>query len=763
MSVDLSVIVTAHGEGIELHATLRNVPAGEKYAHANGISTEIILVVDKPTAATAAYVADTGRQLLAGTKHTVLNVENGDPGLSRMSGARAATGRYVALVDGDNLFNETWLARAVAHLREKPANYVAHPGFIVTFGERTSVRIVPSMDLPRFGYGDLLNENPWDTAAVMERTLLLEHPYRDFPLESQLGPEDWLWNIETVLAGVRHVPVPETVMFYRAKSLEASVNERRQARGALLPPCDIGALATLLGPGTQSALHQRHRSSRRFFSRIYASLGPVRRFITRFLPGLSRALYLLARRTYVFLTGITVDELVTSATQLSRRALAFLERERISLGHYEPTLAFLAPIPLLPRWRIEHPDYAELLVTAVAEIGPGVTHVVAVPWLGIGGADLISQSYAQGFADISGNPQQVVMLAERGNVYRHPGLAGDIRVVTLGDAAKALPDFLRTRLVSEVLLQIQPQRVHIVNSPRAYAAMRTFDRALGDSIRFTAAAFCVDRTDDGIPAGYLLWNSARYMPALRAVYCDNQQVAHDLHQLGGFPEDIFSVHYQPSYVGRQRGEDGTPESRVIHEGLDHAGTKDLTVLWAARLDRQKNVDTLIEISQEIARRKLPIQLHIYGSRVLDTRSARITRDLGRGSIFHGDFKGGLSAIAPDYDVFLMTSLWEGMPLTLLEATRKGMPIVAPNVGGISEFIENGVSGLIVEDPTNVDGYIEALLALRDDVVSRGNLVAAARARAATQHSWENFVATLAKSEKQLVTSKGQRGVTPSKT
>ena len=104
-----------------------------------------------------------------------------------------------------------------------------------------------------------------------------------------------------------------------------------------------------------------------------------------------------------------------------------------------------------------------------------------------------------------------------------------------------------------------------------------------------------------------------------------------------------------------------------------------------------------------------------------------------------------------------------MPLTLLEATRKGMPIVAPNVGGISEFIENGVSGLIVEDPTNVDGYIEALLALRDDVVSRGNLVAAARARAATQHSWENFVATLAKSEKQLVTSKGQRGVAPSKT
>jgi glycosyltransferase involved in cell wall biosynthesis len=97
----------------------------------------------------------------------------------------------------------------------------------------------------------------------------------------------------------------------------------------------------------------------------------------------------------------------------------------------------------------------------------------------------------------------------------------------------------------------------------------------------------------------------------------------------------------------------------------------------------------------------------------------------------------------------MTSLWEGMPLTLLEATDLGLPIVAPHVGGIAEFVENEVSGLIVDDPRNVEAYVEALLRLRDDIALRSHLVAGARARSASQHTWAGFVSTLAASEKSL--------------
>jgi hypothetical protein len=178
-------------------------------------------------------------------------------------------------------------------------------------------------------------------------------------------------------------------------------------------------------------------------------------------------------------------------------------------------------------------------------MGTGVTHVVAVPWLGIGGADLIAQSYAQGFAEIEANPARVVMLSENGNVMRNPGLHPDLRVLSMDESLQGLPEFLRVRLLGELLVQCQPKRVHIVNAPLTYSALRTFGRALGGITIFTASAFCVDRTEDGIPAGYLLWQSADYQPELRAIYCDNQQVAFDLQQLAGFPQDLFSVHYQP--------------------------------------------------------------------------------------------------------------------------------------------------------------------------------------------------------------------------
>jgi glycosyltransferase involved in cell wall biosynthesis len=749
VTLDLSVIVTTHGEGLDLHATLRNVLVGVAQAEARGISTEVVVVVDRPTSATAHYLRDAGAQLLSDIRHVVLPVNNGDPGLSRMSGVNASSGKYIALVDGDNLFNETWLAAAVEFLRKKPENYVAHPAFVVTFGSRANVRITQGMDSPRFGYGDLLNENPWDTAAVMERALLLAHPYRAFPLAEQLGPEDWVWNIDTVLVGVRHVPVPETVMFYRAKTVASSVNERRQAEGALLPPSDIVALAELLGPGIQSPLTRRNQGSRRFLSRVYQALRPARRFVIRVMPGVAHALYLFARRIYVLLTGITVDELVTSAFRLTRHDVAFLARERVTLAHFEASLLYLPPIALLPIWRVGHPDYAELLVKTVSDIGSGVTHIVAVPRLSIGGATLIANSYAQGFSEIVGDPQRVVVLSERGAVRRNPGLDAGVRVMSWDESVYDLPEVLRVRLLAEVLVQCQPQRVHIVNAPLTYAALKSFGRALVGPMIFTAEAFCVDRTDEGIPAAYLLWQARDYLPGLRAVYCDNQQVATDLQHLAGYPRELFSVHYQPRLVGQQLSVDsGKNDSTTISVDKEGSGVA-LRVLWAARLDRQKNVDTLIDISQEIARRDLPIEIHVYGSLVLDSRSAKLKNELGRSAIYHGEFEGGLATISRDSDVFLMTSLWEGMPLTLLEATDLGLPIVAPHVGGIAEFVENEISGLIVHDPQDVDSYIEALLRLRDDVQLRSKLVAGARARAASQHTWAGFVATLANSEHRL--------------
>jgi glycosyltransferase involved in cell wall biosynthesis len=79
------------------------------------------------------------------------------------------------------------------------------------------------------------------------------------------------------------------------------------------------------------------------------------------------------------------------------------------------------------------------------------------------------------------------------------------------------------------------------------------------------------------------------------------------------------------------------------------------------------------------------------------------------------------------DIFLLPSFWEGMPVTIIEAMRSGLPIISTPVAGIPDMIENGVSGLLI-NPGSPDEIAEAVLLLKQDKELRQKLAAGARAR-----------------------------------
>jgi glycosyltransferase involved in cell wall biosynthesis len=77
------------------------------------------------------------------------------------------------------------------------------------------------------------------------------------------------------------------------------------------------------------------------------------------------------------------------------------------------------------------------------------------------------------------------------------------------------------------------------------------------------------------------------------------------------------------------------------------------------------------------------------------------------------------------DIFVLSSDWEGLPITILEAMASGLPCVATAVGGVPEALTDGVSGVTVE-PGNPGALADGIRTLARDSELRAQMAAAAR-------------------------------------
>jgi glycosyltransferase involved in cell wall biosynthesis len=102
------------------------------------------------------------------------------------------------------------------------------------------------------------------------------------------------------------------------------------------------------------------------------------------------------------------------------------------------------------------------------------------------------------------------------------------------------------------------------------------------------------------------------------------------------------------------------------------------------------------------------------------RSAR-ELDLTERVSFLGN-RDDIPTLLADADVFVLATKWEGLPLSILEAMRAGLPVIATNVGGVAEAITDGVTGFVTE-PGNVDqmrNRIQTLIRSKELLISMGS-------------------------------------------
>lgn len=160
-----------------------------------------------------------------------------------------------------------------------------------------------------------------------------------------------------------------------------------------------------------------------------------------------------------------------------------------------------------------------------------------------------------------------------------------------------------------------------------------------------------------------------------------------------------------------------------------------TILYVGRLDPAKGLADLIEAVWRLIESGRDLRLQIQGDGPAEgpLRDACARKPLaGRARVITATDLDRAPRVEPRGGgpvIFVLPSRHEGFGVVLLEAMRLGLPIVATNVGGIPEVVEDGRQGILIppRDPAALARAIERCL---DDDELRARLAAAGPARAA---------------------------------
>jgi glycosyltransferase involved in cell wall biosynthesis len=169
----------------------------------------------------------------------------------------------------------------------------------------------------------------------------------------------------------------------------------------------------------------------------------------------------------------------------------------------------------------------------------------------------------------------------------------------------------------------------------------------------------------------------------------------------------------------------SPEKiRVIHNGIapppDNSapcdpGSGTFHIGTVGRLVPVKDYDLFLEVASRVKRLARDVEFSILGEGPLRDHLMRRAQQLGiEDSVKFLCARPDPFPYYRSIQLFLSTSLHEGIPLSILEAMACGLPIVAPRVGGIPEIIEDGKQGVLVEQRTPANFARSCLEVIRSE-------------------------------------------------
>lgn len=138
--------------------------------------------------------------------------------------------------------------------------------------------------------------------------------------------------------------------------------------------------------------------------------------------------------------------------------------------------------------------------------------------------------------------------------------------------------------------------------------------------------------------------------------------------------------------------------------------KKYDLVTIGRLSPEKGLIQLIEIINELRKDKPDIKLGIAGKGPqMDELKENIKELQLEDHIDLLGFVESAGEFLKSGKVFITTSLTEGLPRTAIQSMLMGLPVIASNVGDMSDLVINNKTGYLVEDPTSSESFSRAIL------------------------------------------------------
>ena len=238
-----------------------------------------------------------------------------------------------------------------------------------------------------------------------------------------------------------------------------------------------------------------------------------------------------------------------------------------------------------------------------------------------------------------------------------------------------------------------------------------------------------------------LWQSAFALRRADHVFCSNSESMDYLFgQLRRARDTVTRIHSGAAIAYAAAAAD---RDYCSASGLIFAGT------WL----RRKGVVDLVQAFASLRERHQGLTLHVLGSGVPDGEVIAAFPDALRPALVCTQAVNDSQSAAAfaSASIYVLPSLFEGTPLTLIEAMMSGLPIVTTEVCGMRDVIHNESNGLLVPI-RSPDAIVEAVERLIRDRELRERLGCKARAEALEKYTWDRVATPVLEVYERLCTA-----------